>query len=333
MQLNSNFSPPLLLRNCHLMTLLPAIITRGHRLKAHPAEIVTIPVSSDSSITAHCHIQPDQSKTPTLLLVHGLEGSSESSYIVGLAEQALAAGTNVVRINLRNCGNTLHLTPTLYNAGLSEDIIQGVDWLNRERQLNNFSLVGYSLGGNLVLKTAAELGKSSSAVSSICAISPSIDLEAAVTALGQGFNRIYEYNFLMSLKDKIKKKQKLYPDHYDLRKLVQVKSLKQFDETYTAPDGGYKNAEDYYRQASALFVLKNIRLPTLIIAAQDDPLVPFESFHGIETRYISLLAPKYGGHAAFIQRRQKKSDGKPIEEIFWTDHRVISFCLENTNNA
>ncbi len=333
MPLKPNFSPPVILKNRHLMTLVPGIIPRGQRLKHEPAELATIPVSKDSRITAHCHIQPgSDNQTPTFLLVHGLEGSSDSSYIRGLAEKALRAKANVIRINLRNCGNTFHLTPTLYNAGLSQDILCIINWLVEHKQLVNLALVGYSLGGNLVLKAAAELEDNQSVVKSVCAVSPSIDLETAVTALSQGFNRLYEFNFLVSLKNKINQKQKLFPERFDVSKFAQIRSLRQFDEVYTAPDGGYENAEQYYRQASALPLLKSIHIPTLIITAQDDPFVPFHCFSDIETDCVSLLAPKYGGHAGFIQQRPKASVSRFIADYFWADNEILSFCLEHAHS-
>jgi uncharacterized protein len=329
MQLKPYFSPPMLLKNRHLMTLVPALIPRGLRLRDQSSEIAIIPVSGDSSISAHCHIQPEPDKVPTFILVHGLEGSSDSFYILGLAEKALKAKANVVRINLRNCGNTHHLTPTLYNAGLSQDIVRIIDWLVQQKNLTNIALVGYSLGGNLVLKAAAELDSYRSVVSSVCAISPSIDLETAVTALNRGFNRLYEFNFLVGLKNKISQKQKLFPDRFDISKFGQIKSLRDFDEIYTAPDGGYENAHDYYQKASALPMLKGIHIPTLIIAAQDDPFVPFHSFRDIETDCVSLLAPRYGGHAAFIQQSKNSNASDSISDPFWADNEILTFCIDH----
>jgi len=261
------------------------------------------------------------------VLVHGLEGSSQSFYIVGLAEKALAAGANVVRLNLRNCGGTLHLTPTLYNAGLSQDITRVVEYLVRERGLGDLFLIGYSLGGNLVLKASAELGDLAKYVSGTVAISPPIDLEPCVRTLELKSNRIYELGFLWSLKQKIRQKEKLYPKRFPVEKLDKVKSVREFDDAFTAPDGGYGTADRYYRDASSKPKLKSISVPTLIIAAQDDPLVPFAIFEGIEADNVKFIGPTHGGHGGFIQDLGANgSDG----DRFWADRRILDFCFEHS---
>jgi len=324
---DGDFVPMPLLKNPHLMTIALSLIPRGFGLGRRQVERVYFPVTPDSQLLGMAHLQPDYANRATLVIVHGLEGSAESFYIVGLAEKAFAAGANVVRLNLRNCGGTLHLTPTLYNAGLSSDIVRVVEYLGKERGLSDLFLIGYSLGGNLVLKASAELGELAKYVSGTIAVSPPIDLEPCVQALEMKSNRIYELGFLWSLKQKIRQKERLYPKRFPVEKLASVRSVRQFDDTFTAPDGGYGTADRYYREASSKPKLKSIPVPTMIIAAQDDPLVPFAIFDGAEVGNVKLLAPKFGGHGGFIQDLSKNGSSR---DRFWADRKILDFCFEHS---
>jgi predicted alpha/beta-fold hydrolase len=308
------------------MTIAPSLLASTPGSAGQEGEAVTVRVSVDTCLLAYCHFHSQSGNRPTILLVHGLEGSSQSVYIVRLAGKAFARGANVVRLNLRNCGDSLHLTPTLYNAGQSEDILAVVDWLVEQKKLSDLFLVGYSLGGNLILKAAAELDGRLPFVSGICAISPSIDLAACVNAMEKGVNRLYDWNFVRRLREKIVRKQRLFPERYDLAKLSGVRTVRSFDDLYTAPDAGYTGAAEYYRCASALPLIKSIAIPTLMIAAQDDPIVPFGLFSSIETDCVRLLAPRYGGHGAFIS-----GDGR--SDRFWVDAKVLNFCFDNSKYA
>jgi len=287
-------------------------------------------VAPDSQILGFCHFQPDYLNRPTLILIHGLEGSSESMYILGLAEKALDVGVNVVRLNLRNCGGTLHLTPTLYNAGLSADVLKVIEVLTYHHQLRDLFLIGFSLGGNLVLKASAELEAKEGNVSGVVAISPAIELETCVRSMEKGFNRLYELRFLWSLKRKILAKNKLFPNRFPISKLPGINTLREFDDTFTAPDGGYGRAENYYRVASSRPLLRSIRIPALIIAAKDDPLVPFSVFEGTETDFVKVLSPEHGGHAAFIQDIKQQPNAQSRLDYFWVDHQIINFCIDRS---
>lgn len=331
-ELNEDFRPPDWLRNPHVMTICTAFIARGKGLEAQPVEKTTIRVSEDSALLAYCHMQPgDEPDRPTLILVHGLEGSSESGNILGLAQNAYKAGANVIRLNLRNCGDSLHLTPTLYNAGLSSDLLAVLDWLVETKQLRNLVLVGFSLGGNLILKAACELGSRAKVVSAACVISPAIDLDACVRRMETGLGRLYEFNFLRRLRSKLIQKQKLFPDRYDLSRLSQATTIRRFDDLYTAPDGGYRDAAEYYERASSSRVMNRIALPTLIITAQDDPIVPFSLFSEIETDYVRLLAPKYGGHGGFLSNARAGLLGALDQD--WVDRQILRFCLAHSKNS
>lgn len=314
------------------MTLWASLIPRGTGLQRVVAEKAIIKVSPDSSLLAYCHFSPAGNQRPTFVLIHGLEGSSESYNILGLAQRAFEAGANVVRLNLRNCGDSLHLTPTLYNAGLTSDLHAVLEWLVINKKLTDLFLIGFSLGGNLVLKTAAELASRQSGLSAVCAISPSIDLDACVLEMERGIGRLYELNFLASLKRKILQKEKIFPGRYDVSRLKKVTGIRQFDDTYTAPDGGYAGVEEYYLRASSLPLLNQIAVPTLIITAKDDPIVPFRLFTSVETDYVRLLAPSYGGHGGFMSGGQGIAGALGFSDSFWADEQILRFCFANSKN-
>jgi predicted alpha/beta-fold hydrolase len=320
------FVPHPLLRDPHLMTIAPAFWPRPN-LRTPPAEARTFEVEPGIRVLTRCNWQPERTSKPTLVLIHGLEGSAESSYMRGTTYKAWHHGMNVVRMNLRNCGGSMHLTPTLYNAGLSADVIKILREL-REENLRSIFIAGYSLGGNIVVKTAGELGSEGPEIlSGVAAVSPSLDLDACVTAMEKRSNRHYERHFLRTLKRKIREKAKAHPDRYDTSHLKTIKSMRSFDNTYTAPAGGYGNAANYYATASAINVVHKIQVPTLIIASEDDPLIPFSIFQhaALQNSNIELLATKYGGHAGYIHHA---SERLPVLDSFWAENRIVQFCQE-----
>jgi len=325
-----DFVPHPLLPGPHLMTVAPAFWPRlNPRLRAlrKDAEQRLFDVAPDVRVLAQCQWQAEPLKAPTLLIVHGLEGSSESTYVLGITMKAFEHGMNVVRMNLRNCGGSMHLTPTLYNGGLSADVICIINELHIEGFRNVF-IVGYSLGGNIVMKAAGELGRQGpSLLAGVVAVSPSLDLNRCVQALEQPSNRMYELWFLKTLKKKIREKAKTHPSLYDVKLLPTVNSMRTFDDTFTAPAGGYGTADNYYRKASAINVAHDIRVPTLIIASEDDPLIPFELFQSavLKSDHIELLATKYGGHGGFIHEVPERP---PVFDSFWAENRVVEFCQE-----
>jgi uncharacterized protein len=329
------FVPHPLLRDPHLMTIAPAFWRRslpGWKEVARKGQPRLFEVEEGVKVLTHCHWQEAPQNAPTLLLVHGLEGSAESNYILGITVKAFHLGMNVVRMNLRNCGGSMHLTPTLYNAGLSSDIRHILQELRAEG-FEKIFIAGYSLGGNIVVKTAGELAsEGASLLSGVAAVSPSIDLDACVTALELPMNRMYEVWFLRTLKQKIREKAKVHPERYDIRQLKSVNSMRTFDDTYTAPAGGYGNAKNYYATASAITVVHKIHVPTLIIASQDDPLIPFSTFRRaeLENANVELLATTYGGHAGYIHQA---SEALPMLDSFWAENRIVQFCQEVANQS
>lgn len=321
------FVPYPFLENAHLMTVVAAVWLRRFKI-AEGGERRLFAVDKDSKILAICHWQSDRNRCPTVIVLHGMEGSSESHNVLGLSEKAFACGMNVVRMNMRNCADTTDLTPTLYNAGLSGDLLAVIRELKQKDNLDNLIVVAWSLGGNVALKAAAELGdEGTGLITCMSVISPAIDLALCVETLREGFNRFYEDRFLGSLKNRLLIKSKLFPNIYDPKPLAEIKTVRQFDETYTAPLGGYGTADNYYKTCSSMYMLDKIRIPTLIIEAKDDPLVPYSAFTSdqLNNPHITLLAPEHGGHGGFLQRHAEQP---ALFDRFWAENRVVTFCAK-----
>jgi predicted alpha/beta-fold hydrolase len=323
------FEPHPLLRNPHAQTFAYALLPRKFpRLRrSTPREFETEP---GTRIRGECHWQSPPRERPTLIVVHGLEGSSESGYMLGLAERAFAAGWNAVRLNQRNCGGTESLTPTLYNSGLSGDYRAVLLELIERDQLSKIFFAGYSMGGNLVLKMAGDLADAAPPqLRGVAAVCPALDLASCADAVGLPHNFVYQYRFVRSLKDRMRRKAKIFPGKFDLGRMQRVCTLREFDDVITATYCGFRDASDYYARSSALRVVGEIRVPTLVITAQDDPFVPFASFSDpalTKNPNVSLMAPEHGGHCAFISRHS--GDAR-----FWAEARVMEFCISHESRV
>jgi predicted alpha/beta-fold hydrolase len=322
------FTPHRVWRSGHAQTIIGYLTPRRSRLRRLHADDETrlFQVEADVQMLAHCRWQESRTEHPTLVLLHGLEGSSESVYMLGTADKAFQNGFNTVRVNMRNCGGTEHLTPTLYHSGLSSDMLAITRELIAQDCLQHIYLCGFSMGGNIVLKFAGEMGADTPAeLQAVCAVSPSLDLRACALAIEHPSNRIYQRRFVRSLHRRLRQKAALFPNRYDTGDLARVRTVREFDEAYTAPHAGFRDADDYYAQSSALPLLANTRRPVLIVHAQDDPFVPFESFkhpNVSDNPNVVLLAPSGGGHVGFVAAR----DPHNPEDRFWAENRVVEFC-------
>ena len=315
------FEPHPLLRNPHAQTLALALLPR--RFPRLPRSVPReFEIEPGSRIRGECHWQKAPRERPTLVLVHGLEGSSESGYMLGLAERAFDAGWNAIRLNQRNCGGTESLTPTLYNSGLSGDYRSILNELIERDSLPQIFFAGYSMGGNLVLKMAGELGEGApSQLYGVAGVCPCVELGICADAVGFPRNFIYQDHFVRSLKKRMRRKAKAFPGEYDLDPMVLIKTLREFDDKITARYCGFRDASDYYDRSSALQFADGIRVPTLIVTAQDDPFVPFASFSDprlTNNPHIRLSAPERGGHCAFISRYAG-------EARFWAEACLMEF--------
>jgi uncharacterized protein len=328
-------APPLIprwwLANGHLQTIIGNFLPRQDRLPPPTAELIEVSPATHNQISSqvlcHCHWQPEDVRAErlTVILVHGLEGSSASQYIVGNANKMFAAGLNVIRMNMRNCGGTESLSPTLYHSGLSADVNCVLEWAVARHGIQHIALVGYSMGGNLVLKLDGELGSSQPALRAVVGVSPAFDLGPSADALHIPSNRIYERRFRSALLKRFRRKTVLFPRVFDPAQADGVHSLRDFDERITAFYSGFSSASDYYFRAAAARVLANIAVPTLILHALDDPFIRITppSYAAIRANpAITLIETQHGGHCAFLEKPATHYDG------YWAEATLLRFLTQ-----
>ena len=311
-----------------MQTIASFLLPRDIHLPS--AEERLVEVESGIKVRCWCYWQgKDRAQPLTLIVVHGLEGSSDSQYMHGIARNGLAAGMNVVLMNQRNCGGMDHCAPTLYNSSLSGDVAAVVRNILENDGVSRFALIGFSMGGNLVLKLAGEWGNEGPpqfrAVAAVC---PAIDLAASADALHEPANRIYEYYFLMQLFQRLRRKARFFPDKFDLSRLRGISTLRQFDDRITAHYCGFTGADDYYARAAASNVIDRIAVPTLIIHAKNDPFIRMqpETLRRIaanpDITYIETLD---GGHCAFLGERNGGHNSDPADDGRWAEREVVEF--------
>ncbi len=289
-------------------------------------EACYVDVAPDARVLAHCHWHGTPAAHPTLLLLHGLEGSSLAHYMRGIADKAWRAGWNVVRLNQRNCGGTEHLSRGLYHSGLTHDPLFVLRALIAQHRLTRVAVAGYSLGGNLTLKLAGELGDTMPELVGVCAVSPTMELAACVEALERRQNLVYQFNFVRNLKQRMRRKAALFPGAFDLAPLERIWTVRQFDEAYTAPHHGFLDASDYYHRASAMRVLSHIRVPALILTAEDDPFVPPAPFRDpvvAANPAVTVVVTPHGGHCAYLEAPAGAADGG--YDGYWAEREIVRF--------
>ena len=308
-----------------VQTLLANFLPRHIHLPPAESLLVEVDTATQSSVLCDCHWQPEpvRAERMTLLVLHGLEGSSQSQYMLGNADKAWRAGWNVIRMNMRNCGGTEKLSPTLYHSGLSGDVAAVAEYFVAREHLRNVALAGYSMGGNMVLKCVGEWGAQAPAW--LCAavgVSPVIDLAPSADQLHALHNRIYEWNFLRNMLRRYRRKATLFPAHFSTSDCHRVRSIRTFDEYIVSPNCGFLGADDYYHRVAAARVIDRIAVPTLILHALDDPFICILP----ETRKAILANPAIhfietarGGHCAFLAQPESVYDG------YWAEQTLIRF--------
>lgn len=314
------FVPRRFLRNAHAQTLAGNFLRRVNVLPEPEEQFFQ--VEEGVQVLCHCHWQPDPERHTTLIIVHGLEGSSLSQYVIGTGSKAWMAGMNVVRMNMRNCGDTERLTPTLYHSGLSGDVGAVLRTLVEQKRLERIAAVGYSMGGNLVLKMAGDWGIDAPVeLKAVATVSPAADLGPSADAMHQPPNWIYEWKFLIGLMRRYKRKAALFPGIYNKELRRFPRSIREFDDVITARYCGFSGAQDYYTRAAAARVIDRISVPALVIHAKDDPfirLLPDTRAKIAANPNITLLETEHGGHCAFLAQ-PNRHDGR------WAELQMMTF--------
>jgi predicted alpha/beta-fold hydrolase len=299
-----SFIPRRRLRGGHWQTLAGNFMRRDDKLPSAEARMVE--VDKGVSLLCHSHWQPAPADATTIIVLHGLEGSSASQYMVGVGNKAWAAGMNVVRMNMRNCGGTEDASSTLYHSGLSGDVDAVIKYFIAERGLKKIVCAGYSMGGNIMMKLAGEYGRDNSApkeVAAFASVSPALDLGPSCDALNLPQNRFYELRFVWNLKRRMRRKAALFPGAFDLSGLSKIHSVREFDDKITARYAGFNGADDYYYRAAAARVVEHINLPTLILHSLDDPFIrvlPDTRAKLLANPNITYIETAHGGHCAFL---------------------------------
>jgi uncharacterized protein len=323
------FVPPRLLRNAHLQTIFGNLLPRIDTLPEPETQLIEVerPTSGEASfVLCHCHWQPAEvrSQRLTMIIVHGLEGSSSSRYVLGNSARALAAGCNVIRMNMRSCGEGEEFSPSIYHAGRSGDVAIVMAELARTYLIRSFALVGYSMGGNLVLKLAGELGTGAPLyLKAVVGVSPLMDLAASSAALHEPKNLLYESRFLREMLSRFRRKIDLYPGLYTADGLETIRTVRQFDEQVVALYGGFTGAEDYYHSVASSNWAQNIAVPTLILHALDDPFIrmtPDTRAKLVANPRVMLIETRHGGHCAFLSL-------EPGDAGYWAERTLLDFLL------
>jgi predicted alpha/beta-fold hydrolase len=313
-----------LFRNPHILTVLGNFWPREYDTSRFPMKSGLIRTDADTQVLVQTQY-PAGPAIGEVVLLHGLEGSGEAGYIKSMAWCALNAGFIAHRFHMRTCGGTAGLCKTLYHAGLTSDLRVFLEGLHRDARGLPVSLpvclIGFSLGGNVALKLAGELGETE-LIQAICSISTPIDLGAGVRRLGKFDNRIYERRFVKRMRNRL-----FATGRYSRKELQAARNLYEIDHLITAPSFGFESADHYYATQSAQVYLAGIRVPTLLIQAKDDTFIPFEIFQhpAISSNpFLRLLAPEHGGHLGFLSRRGPR---------FWADEIAIDFLTTTLARA
>ncbi|CCO24924.1 YheT family hydrolase [Maridesulfovibrio hydrothermalis] len=255
------------------------------------------------------------------VIAHGLEGNSRRAYVLGMARALVLAGWDCITYNFRGCSREMNRRPGIYHSGDTRDLDTVLKHGLAHGIYDDAALIGFSMGGNQVLKYLGEHPEKVPAkVKKAIGISVPCDLAASAERLCHRSNFIYNQYFLRSLKNKIKLKHKQFPDLYPLEKLSSIRNIIDFDNAYTAPVSGFKDAADYYEKSSCNQFLPDIKIPALIINAKDDPFLTPECYPINEAENspsLSLQIPNYGGHVGFSDL--------PIEKQLWSEDRVVRF--------
>lgn len=313
----SDYNPPLWLRNGHLQTLLPSIFRRVNGV-VYKRERIQTPDDDFLDLDWSC-----SGEKLLAILSHGLEGNSWRAYIKGMVKALNQSHIDCLAWNYRTCSGEMNRKLRMYHNGCTDDL----DLVIRHaiaKGYENIILIGFSMGGNVSL---LYLGQQSEQllpqVKGAVTFSVPIDLENSSKQLARRPNAIYMKRFLLSFHQKLREKKTLFPDLIDIRDYDRIKDFMTYDDRYTAPIHGFKNALDYYAKCSCGPLLDRIRVPSLIVNAEDDPFLGTSCYpnHQTTNTYIYWEVPKYGGHVGFIEHL--------INGQYWSESRTVNFIRDH----
>jgi uncharacterized protein len=296
-------------------------------------QLERIPTSDGDEVTVASALSP--ASGPVLLLLHGLEGGLRSHYAGGIWAVARKKGWQPKMLIFRTCDGRMNRARRTYHSGETSDLDFIVRRLVREDPTRPIGLAGISLGGNVMLKWLGEQGDAApTQIRAAIAISTPYDLARSSKAIDSGFSRLYQWNFLRSLKRKARVKAAQHAGVCDDRTLDSLTTMWEFDDRFTAPLHGFRDAADYYARSSSLGFLGRIRRPTLLLSAQDDPFHPRDVLRDVEamTAANPFVTPEFherGGHVGFV-------GGAPWRPTYYVESRVASFLegfLEGSDPA
>jgi len=325
----SKFNPPWLLRNGHLQTVLPAILRwrtsvayQRERLELADGDFLDLDWNQAVDTTASTTLPAGSPRVA--ILSHGLEGSSRDVTVRSMAAALHRAGWNVLAWNYRGCSGEMNRLPRLYHSGETADLAIVV--AHAAKRFSRLALIGFSLGGNLVLKYLGEARPHEAVVCAV-ALSPPINLAASARALDQRRgNRLYLRRLIASLVRKVKAKARHFPQRIDVGQTKGIHGFEDFDGRFTAPVHGFRDAADYWAKCSSQQFLSAITVPTLVLSAQDDPFLTLDSFPFAEAEAsmgLFLEAPETGGHLGFFDSW--------VCDQSWAERRVIEFLANRSD--
>lgn len=311
---SSKFQPPILFRNNHIATIYSAKV----RPSPYLIQLRERVILNDGDFLDIDWSFPETSSGKVAVLLHGLEGNAQRTYILGQAKVLLDTGWDIAAVNFRGCSGEANITYSSYTAGRTEDLHSVINLILEKNKYNEISLVGFSLGGNLLLKYLGEDPSLPKEIKKAVSISTPLSLKGSLESLEKFQNYAYQSSFLINLRKKYKEKMKDFPEEMTSSDYKKITSLLEFDNIYTAPANGFKDAYDYYEKNSSLQFLPNIEIPFLILnAANDSFLSPACYPLDLATKMSNfhLEIPKYGGHVGFHK----------TNELYYSEERAASF--------
>jgi predicted alpha/beta-fold hydrolase len=313
-----HYRPPFLLANGYVQSILPTLARRIDCTHFQRERLIT---DDGDFLDLDWSRVSDTSMGKTLLIIsHGLEGHSRRPYVAGVAREANVKGWDALAWNFRSCSGEMNKTLRFYHSGATDDLQRVIEHAHG-LGYQHIHLVGFSMGGNLSLLYVGRQGRDIPVhVKSVTAFSVPCDLAASASRLAERKNKIFMWRFLKDLREKVEAKALDFPDEINADDYDQIKTFQHFDDRYTAPIHGFESAADYWARSSCKAVLKDIRIPALLVNAKNDPFLPASCFPYAEARqstWLSLEVPESGGHVGFIELNKRQA--------YWMERRVVEF--------